>query len=174
MKETKKITVCAMLAAFSVVLLAIGALFNVLDLSMAVIASLPVLFAHLEFRKSYPWLLWAVTSLLSLLLVTPKVAPLLYAVFFGFYPILKTALENLPRILEWVLKLCLCQLAFWAYFLLGTFVFMLPDTLMPTSVLFWIFNGGVMLVFVLYDIVLSRLVTFYAFKIRPRIAKFLK
>ena len=73
MKETKKITVCAMLAAFSVVLLAIGALFNVLDLSMAVIASLPVLFAHLEFRKSYPWLLWAVTSLLSLLLVTLKV-----------------------------------------------------------------------------------------------------
>ena len=174
MKKTKKIAVCALLSAFSVVLLAIGALFNVLDLSMAVIASLPVLFAHLEFRGSYPWLLWGVTSLLSLLLVTPKVAPLLYAILLGFYPILKSALETLPRVLEWILKLALCQASFWAYFLLGAFVFMLPDSMMPDSWIFWALNGGVMLVFVLYDIALSRLVTLYAFRLRPRFAKFLQ
>ena len=163
-----------MLAALSVVLLALGALLEVLDLSMASLASLFVLFAHLELRKSYPWLLWAVTSLLSLLLVSPKVAPLLYALFFGFYPIIKTALEGLPRVLEWLLKLLVCQAAFWLYFLLGSFLFMMTDLLLPSAWLFWAANGAVMLVFVLYDIALSRLIRLYAFRLRPRLAKFLR
>ena len=163
-----------MLAAFSVVLLAIGALFQMLDLSMAVIASLPVLFAHLELRRPYPWLLFIVTSVLSLLLVTPKTAPLLYAVFFGFYPILKTGLEALPRAIEWIFKLLLCQGAFWIYFLLSAYVFMFPEALMPSEWLFWAVYALVLLAFVLYDFAVSRIISFYAFRLRPRLTKFLK
>ena len=68
----KRLTVCAMLVALGVIFLGIGALIEVLDISMAVIASLCVIIAIIEYGKGAPWMVYAATSILSLLLLKSR------------------------------------------------------------------------------------------------------
>ena len=92
--STRKLTTCALLAALGVVLLYLGSLVEVLDVSMAVIVSLFCIFAVIEYGGSAPWLIYAVTGVLSLILLPIKTPALLYLLFFGYYPILKEKLEK--------------------------------------------------------------------------------
>ena len=71
-KRTKYLTVCAMLCALSVIILSLGSLIEVLDISVAVFASLLCIYAVIEIGGAYPWLVWLVTSVLALLLLPQK------------------------------------------------------------------------------------------------------
>ena len=97
-KQVKYLTVSAMLAALGVILLSLGALVEVLDISVAVIASLLVVYAVIEMGGAYPWMIWLVTSIVGYLLM-PKTPVLFFALFFGFSPIVKEKAERLP--LHW-------------------------------------------------------------------------
>ncbi|MBR2353369.1 MAG: hypothetical protein IKA76_02575, partial [Clostridia bacterium] len=74
-EKTKRLTTCAMLAALGVVLLWLGSMIEVVDISMAVIASLLCVFAVIEYGGGAPWMVFATTSLLSLLLLSHNRAP---------------------------------------------------------------------------------------------------
>ena len=76
MKKTKKIALSAILAALGVIILYLGALVDVLDLSVAILASFLILFCTAELGYSTALSVWLVTSLLSLLLL-PNKAPAL-------------------------------------------------------------------------------------------------
>ena len=102
--DTKKLTMCAMLSALGVILLYIGSIIDVLDISMAVLASLACIIAVIEYGKSAPWAIYGVTTVLSLILLPNKTPAVFYAVFFGFYPILKEKLERKPKLVCWMLK----------------------------------------------------------------------
>ena len=80
------ITVCAMLSALGVVVLYLGSFIEVLDASMSVIASLMTVIVVIEFGRSASWSIYAVTAVLSLLLLPNKSPAVMYAAFFGFYP----------------------------------------------------------------------------------------
>lgn len=166
-KTTRRLTVSALLAALGVVLLLLGSFVQVLDLSMAAIASLLVVFAVIEIGGKYPMLIYAVTSVLSLLLLPVKTAALIYFVFAGYYPILKAVLEGrLTKPLAWLLKVVILCAAV-ALGLLGAGKLLLMD-------LSWIFANWWFLlcllpVFVLYDIALTRLISAYLGKWRARL-----
>ena len=68
-------------------MLYLGSMVEVLDISMAVIASLICVFAVIEYGKGYPWLIFSVTAILSLLLLPNKFPAVVYGCFMGFYPI---------------------------------------------------------------------------------------
>ena len=80
-RATRRLAVSAMLAALGVVLLWLGALVEVLDLSVAVLASMLAVFAVIEMGRRYAVLVYVVTALLSLLLLPVKTSALVYAVF---------------------------------------------------------------------------------------------
>ncbi|MBE6592701.1 MAG: hypothetical protein E7642_01760 [Ruminococcaceae bacterium] len=167
--DTKRLTVCAMLAALSVVLLYFGSVIEVLDLSMAVIASLACIIAVIEYGKSAPWAIYGVTSLLSLILLPNKTPAAFYAIFFGFYPILKEKFEKRGKVLCWVLKeavfnVCLAGMGVAAYFLSTTG----DNTLLSSPVFIGILVVAAELVFILYDIALTRLISFYIIRLRHR------
>ena len=94
-KKSKKIALCAVFSALGVVLLYMGAIFEVLDLSAAAIASMLCVVIISEIGGIYPWLVYAVTSLLSLLLLPNKFGALIYACMAGYYPMLKAKIEGL-------------------------------------------------------------------------------
>lgn len=159
-----------MLVALGVIFLGIGSLLEVLDISMAVIASLCVIIAVIEYGKSAPWLVYAATSVLSFILLIHNPLPaIFFSLFFGFYPILKEKLERKPKVISWLLKeiifnVCLAAILL-IYFLLFT----------PTSSynipLPWLIVLAILLceaVFILYDIALTRMITFYVIKLRHR------
>ena len=169
-KSTKRLTVCAMLSALGVVLLYIGSLVEALDLSAAVLASLACIIAVIEYGKGAPWAIYGVTSVLSLILLPIKTPAAFYAIFFGFYPILKEKIERRPRLLQWVIKeaifnISLVIMGFAVYFLSTT-----GDNLLLENPL--IIAATVVLAelaFVLYDIALTRMITFYIIKLRNRL-----
>lgn len=162
----KSLAVSAMLCALGVVLLGVGALVEVLDLSTAVIASLLCVYAVIELRGIYPWMLWLTTSILALLLLPLKTPALFYTLFAGFYPILKEKLERLPRAPGYVLKLVVFHLS------LGGIVLVLklflPEALETYGMnwMLWALYGLCLVCFVVYDLALTRLITFYLLRFR--------
>ena len=119
----KRLTVCAMLTALGVIFLGIGALIEVLDISMAVFASICVIIAIVEYGKSAPWMVYAGISLLSLLLLPSKFPAVLFALFAGFYPILKEKLERKNTVIRWILKELIFNISLAIIVLLYFFLF---------------------------------------------------
>ncbi len=165
-QRLKYITVSAMLCALGVVLMSVGALVEVLDLSTAVLASMLCVYAVIEIGGAYPWLIWLVTSTLALLLLPIKTPAIFYALFAGFYPILKEKLEKLSRPVGWLLKLVVFHLSLGVLFLI--FKLFIPAALEDLGVWWLLAALYAMAVtcFVLYDVALTRLITFYLFRLR--------
>lgn len=166
----KQLTVCAMLVALGVIFLAIGALLEVLDISMAVIASICVIIAVIEYGKGAAWMVFAGISILSFLIVPSKLPAIFFTLFFGFYPILKEMLEKKNKLLCWVLKeiifnVCLAVIIviyLWLFFQGFSLAIPLP----------WLIVIAVLMcevVFILYDIALTRMISFYILKLRKKL-----
>ena len=166
--NTRQLTVCAMLAALGVVLLWIGSVLEVADVSMAVIASLLCVIAVIEYGGAAPWLVFASTSVLSLILLPNKGVALTYAVFFGYYPILKEKIERRSRTVRWVLKELIFHVALVALFFAWKILFFPALAAMTPTLLFLILILAEV-VFILYDIALTRLISLYLFRIRQRL-----
>ena len=168
--DTKRLAVCAMLAALGVVLLYLGAVLQVLDISMAVVASLTCVIAVIEYGKGAPWAIYGVTSILALILLPIKAPAIYYALFFGFYPILKEKFEKQRKLICWVLKeivfnVCLVALGFITVF----FATAGENELFSSYPLLAAFVALAEVVFVVYDIALTRLISFYIISIRNRL-----
>ena len=164
--KTKRIAVLAMLSALGVVILYAGALISVMDISVAVIASMLAVFAVIEYGKSAPWLVFVVTSILSLLLLPQKSPALMYALFFGYYPILKGFFEKRKKLLAWVLKEILFHVAVaLMYFAIRLVAFESVDMPLPMLVVTLVLLE---LIFPLYDVALTRVISFYMYKLRGR------
>ena len=169
--NTKRLTVCAMFSALGVVLLLVGSMVEVMDIAMAALASLLCIFAVIEYGGSTPWLIFAVTGVLSLVLLPNKTPAAMYVVFLGYYPIIKEKLEKLKKPIAWLLKEVIFNVSLVALFLIVRFLLM-PNVSDPI----WIYAVFVVLAeitFVLYDIALTRLITFYIINLRHRF-KFMK
>ena len=105
--KTKKLTLGAILSAMGVALLFIGSFIETLDLTMAALASFFCIFAVIELGGAYPWLIFAVTGVLSVVLMPYSLTGWFYLLFFGYYPILKEKFEHLSRPISWFLKVFL-------------------------------------------------------------------
>ncbi|MBQ7357971.1 MAG: hypothetical protein IJW65_04465 [Clostridia bacterium] len=184
-KRTKKLTLGAMLAAIGAVLLLLGSLFQVIDLSMAAIASFVCIIAVIELGSRWAWMIYAVVGLISVLLRPTSFAPWVYVAFLGYYPIIKEKIERLNKYVAWALKmlsfnaaLIICCAVAYFFFtpeapesifdffntLLG-----LPSAGTAVAAALYVF---VNFVFIVYDIALTRLISLYIFRLRDRL-KFL-
>lgn len=164
--RTRRMTMGAMFVALGVILLWVGAVVEVLDLSLAAIASLLTVLGVIEYGGAFPWLVWLGTSTLSLLLLPSKFPALLYLLFAGVYPMAKAIFERRHYIIAWVLKLSFFNTGLLLLIAICTWVLKLPDTgLGFTVAVFAVAN----LTFVIYDIALGRLILLYMFKLRPRL-----
>ena len=170
-QRTKKITVCAMISALGVVALYLGSFIEVLDISTAVLASVMCTVTVIEYGKGAPWSVFLVTSLLSLLLLPNKLPALLYAVFFGYYPIIKEKIEKLRSvILQWVIKLCIFASAIALTFFAST-IFAI-NVEMPADIIFKaIFAALIAITLILYDLALTKIISYYIIRLRHRFRK---
>ena len=157
-KSTKKLTVASMLCALCFVLMLIGSLIEVVDLSAAALASFAVIFAVIELGGAYPTLIWLSASVIGFLLL-PNLLPAVYfSMFFGWYPIAKNYFERLPSVLCWAAKLVSIVVSVAAMYYIGEAVIGVGQQL---EALTPILVGGTCAVFVIYDVALSRLISSY-------------
>lgn len=167
-EKTKRLTVCAMLSALGVVLLWLGSAVEVVDISMAVVASLLCVFAVIEYGKSAPWLVFAVTAILSLLLLPQKTPAVMYLLFFGYYPIVKEKLEKRGKAFSWILKELIFNAAL-ALMLVASHFLLMASTPIENMLLYYVaFVAIAEIAFPIYDIALTRLISLYLFRLRKR------
>ena len=101
--------------------------------------------------------LYAVVSVLSLLLLPDKTIAMGYLIFLGNYPILKGLIEKRNRLsTEWILKIIVFSIYAVALYMGVTFIF--PDTIefgysLPVVAV------GFLIVASVYDVALSLLIT---------------
>ena len=154
--RTRRTAVCGMLAALTSVLLILGSLVDGLDLSCAAAASLAVVYARIEYGAKWSAAVWLCASAVSLLLF-PRSAPLLFALFAGPYPLFKAFAERRSRVRSWVCKLAFFNLALTAILAVGLYLLGLEDFFGFTLVVYGAGNA----LFVLYDVALTRLISVY-------------
>ena len=118
--------------------------------------------AVLAAGRSAGYFSWAASSVLALLLLPHKGSALLYAIFLGLYPVVKSRIESLRRLpLEWCLKLIYFNAALVVAWSLLREIFF-PSAPSWASGRIWLVYLAGNLVFILYDIGLSRLITLVA------------
>ena len=164
--STRKLVFCAALSALGVVIIGLGKLIDVFSMSMAIIASALCAIAVTEYGKSAPWLVYAVTGTLSLILLPNNTAAWIYVLFFGFYPIIKAKLEKKKKFVALILKEISFNVAL-AIMLILEKLLLTADTKEPI-ILYIAFIILAEVVFPMYDIALSRLTFLYVKKLRPR------
>ncbi len=175
MKKTKKLTLSAMMVALGVIFLIIGANVEVLDLAMGAVASIIMIFVHIELGSPYTWLVWLATSVLALLLGTANLlSGLWYLLLFGIWPILKAYIERLPRVVWLIPKLLYANAAFFA--VIGLWVLIFGASPFAIDALWLKITALIVgnVAFIVYDLFVTAVARVYLLKYQKRFSKLLK
>ena len=185
-KATRRIATCGVFCALAVVMLGLGAIIEVLDLTAAAAAALILLPVLLCYGGKFAWLSYAVTATLGVLLMPQSLAAWMYAGLTGFYPMVKQRLDKLPPVLGWLIKLLLLTAVLFLYLAVFFFIFMggegsftdaffqgFGETDSP-PVMAWAVVGLSVFTFVLFDLLIDRLLILYYIKWQKRVERWMK
>ncbi len=169
MSKAKKIAMSGIFSALCVVFLFIGSMLQTLDLSAAAIASIIVLVAFIELGRSWAWGVYAVVSLLSLLLLPYKTAALVFALFAGFYPIFKEQLNKIrPLWLSVTARMIFFNLFLTLLIYVSKRFFDINEDFLAFNVILYLLSN---VTFFIYDLALERLSVYYINRIRSKLFK---
>ncbi len=164
--KTLKLSICAILAGFSFACLYLGTVTGVFDLCAVVVGALCVAFAMIEFSGMWPWLVCAVTSVLSFILLPDKMVGFEYLFLGGVYPILKYYFESKKPVISWVLKFVYFNVALTLTLLVAKFVFPNDEAWQIMGVLAYVLGN---MFFVVYDYSLTSFISFYFRVLRKKL-----
>ena len=163
MRKTKYIAFSAMMSALGTVILFLGSLIEIMDLTAVLVASVCIFVCGYEMGiKAMP--VYVVTAVISFLVLPSKLVAVEYALF-GIYPILKIFFDKAKKPLSWLFKVLYILVSVSADILLMFFVFMLQDA-WYIEVLFLVLGTAA---FIIYDVALSRLTLLYKYNLRHRL-----
>jgi len=128
-------------------------------LGLVAFASLFVAASVIEAGIASGLYVYVISSALGMLLLPNRAAPLLFILFFGFYPVIKSLIEKLkPAALQWILKLLALNVSLTViWFLFRTIIFDLGDE--PPALI--ILYAGANVVFAMFDYGFTKLIRFY-------------
>ncbi len=150
--ETKKLSLSAICAAVTVVILYIGSLVKTGTLAIYFVCSLAIMTVVDKAGKKYGIMTYAVSLLLSWILIADKTIAAAYTAIFGIFPIIKAVAEKSGnRITEWIIKIIAFNVAFAVCIYVIGGITGKALSVLPLPVL-WI---GANAFFVVYDILLS-------------------
>ena len=175
--KTKTIALGGMLAAVAVVIMCMGGL---IPIATYICPMLCIMVQYIVFRlcgRKIAWVWYVVVALLSLLMGPDKEGAGVF-LLLGYYPILKSIIERLHKhVIEWVLKLICFNIAAVAFYYVAT------STVIGVS--FddfgewgkygaWAFLGLCNVVFVIYDVGISRMAGYYMMTLHNKVKKIIK
>lgn len=175
MKQSKRIALCGMLSALAIVIM-LMAYFPYLTYALPALAG--ALFAVVMVELGSKWALGGyITAAVLSLLLCEKEAAVIFVAFFGYYPILKAFLERCAsRIAEYLFKFLTFNIAVAVAYVIIIFVFGIPmeglGDFGKYTVLILLVLANIM--FLVYDMALSKVYEDYMRKIHPKISRMLK
>ncbi|MBQ5890833.1 MAG: hypothetical protein IIW73_07775 [Clostridia bacterium] len=174
MKNSKKIAFCSIMAALSVILVMCGNIFQAASQAMPAIAGVIGVIIVIEIGVKWAFAAYFVSAALTFILGINE-AGMLFALFFGYYPIIKSIIEKIRvRVIEYIVKFALFNAAMIASYAILIAVFSLVALGFDTMLFAWITLAIGNIFFILYDICISRIAALYCVKYRKYIKKLLK
>ena len=107
MGQTKRLTICAMMAAVSVVLMLLGAVLQLGTYAAPLLTGMVLIPIGNRYGRKYQVMLWLVISVLCFMLIPAAEQNMMFAGLFGWYPIVYPTLQKLPRLMRLPVKLLL-------------------------------------------------------------------
>lgn len=177
MRKSSKTALGGVIAALSLVLMLISAVIPFLTYVLPALAGMILMIMVIEIGRKWAAVAYVAVSILSLLILTDKETAVMYAAFFGYYPIAKSIIEEkLSHVMEIIAKFALFNAAVLAAYGLLIFVFKIPieglDDFGKWTIPILLIAANV--VFYLFDFTLSRLVTIYLIRWRRYFRKLFK
>jgi hypothetical protein len=164
-KKANIVALGGMLTAMSLLLMLLTRVIPFSEQALPAIAGVLLISAVLEAGAGWAFVIYLAVALLSLFFAFQNGAALYYILFFGHYTIIKSYIERIKiKPLQWVVKILLFNVCAVASYYAMIAVTGIPDAL--TKYGLPITLGLINVVFILYDIALSRLVVMYVTRIR--------
>lgn len=161
--KIRNLTRTGLLCALSVALLYATSFFHTLDLTITAIAGMITAVAMIHCGTSHSIMLYIATALLGLLILPNPAMAVLYAMFFGYYPIVKHYFERIQnKLFSWGVKLLWCNFVFCVLYFLASRLF-------DTEAVFGPYPAPLVLVslnvvFVIFDIGMTRVISYYIYR----------
>lgn len=178
MKNSAKTALGGMISALSLTIMLLTAVIPYLTYALPAISGALLVLMVIEINKKWAFCAYAAISILSFLILPDKEAAMMYVAFFGYYPVLKPFLESKisNNKLCWIVKAIVFNIAVVIAYLVIVNVFGIPidemEELGKWAIPILLGMGNVM--FVLYDICITRLVTLYLNRWQKRFRKLFK
>ena len=163
-ESASRVSLVGMLTALSLAFLYLSAISPTGRLGIVAIAGVFPAGAVVSAGLGAGFFCYGATGILGMLLLPDKSSAVLYLVFLGLWPMLKSLLEHLPnRGLEWICKLAVFNgiLALCWFGLRALFLPFLPPLLKDGQIIF--VAGSI--AFVIYDIGFSKLIALYVARV---------
>lgn len=168
-KRTRIISLAAIMTALSVVFLYLASFIPTVRLGFAAAASLFAIAAVIESGIVSSVFVFIGTSIISTLLLPDKTALLIYVLFFGYYPIVKSLAERIrSAVVTWIIKLGVFEVACSVIWFLFKNLIFNAKYLETNIILVYLFGTAA---FVIFDIGLTRLIGLYIMKVSKNIKK---
>lgn len=178
MRNSAKTALGGMITALSLVIMLLTAVIPYLQFALPAFSGALLVLMVIEINKKWAFCAYAAVSILSFLILTDKEAAMMYIAFFGYYPVLKPLLEAKIKQnwLCWAIKALIFNASVIAAYFIIVKVFGIPIEEMEEWGK-WGIPGLLALanvMFVMYDICITRLVTVYLHKWQKKFRKLFK
>ena len=175
LKQNTKITFSAILSALATIFMLLS-YFPYLTYAIPAISGLLIMICVIEINPKWALLCYISSSVLVFLLAEPE-SRMMYIFFFGYYPIVKALIEKINNsIIEWLIKLLVFNAAMILIYYVLAFVFTISFEDFGEwgryGALIFLAIGNI--VFVLYDIAISRIAVTYMKLLHPKVIKIFK
>lgn len=179
MKERSfKAALGGIIAALSIAVMFSTGIIPFLTYAMPAICGALLMLIVIEIGSGFALTVYVAVAILSLLVVADKEAAVMYAAFFGYYPIIKRVFEKyFNRTVCRIFKFLLFNVAMIAaYFVVSKVLGISDDDGLDFlgKYVLWVLLALGNIFFVLYDIALTRLVTLYLLKWQKTVKRIFK
>ncbi len=177
MKKSIRAAVGGLSAALSVALMFCGSLFYIFTYAVPMILGLLMMIVKKTFSSACAWCVYLSVSILSFIVVPEKETVLMYVLFFGYYPIIKSCVEKIkPKPFVYAVKFLIFNSAVAAVELIAYFLFGIPffEDGSFSAAMVILFAVLMNIAFVLYEFLLKNFLILYEKKMEKRILKIFK
>ena len=176
MKQSGKVALGGILAALSLIFMFLT-IFPYATYALPAIAGAVLIPIVVELGVKWGWMVYAAVSVLSLFIAPSMEAKVMFIAFFGYYPVLKASLEKIHNhVLEWIIKLAVFNVTMVvSYWLMLQFFGLEADAfeVFGVNVPYIILAAG-NVVFLVYDMALTNVITAYIKSLHPRLSRMFK
>ncbi len=172
LNRTKKLALGSIITALGMILMLLTGVFPFAEYALPGLAGALMIILVTELGKGYSFVSFLAVAILSFILVPLKDSAVFYAVFLGWYPIMKSKLESINNFaIQWILKVLIFNISLVTGVFLSVYLFGVKEYLEIFSYAVWLITAlwvFVNVVFVIYDTALTRWATIYIRWFKPR------